>query len=88
MNTLFHHVVISPVAGSMIVLNGAANRDPFELNISFFEQVLIGPDTFLDNFPDFPGSFPDFPDNFLAFLTLFVAFLTFSSLSLVFSGLS
>ena len=42
-------MVISPAAGSKIVLNGAANRDPFVLNISFlhrFELVLVGFDLF------------------------------------------
>ena len=41
MNTLLHHVVISLAVGSRLVLNGAANRDPFVLNHFFAQGILF-----------------------------------------------
>ena len=47
-NTLLHHVVISPGVGWKIVLNGVANMDPFVLNSISFAQ---GNKSLLQTFP-------------------------------------
>ena len=41
MNTLIHHVVILPAVGSMVVLNGDANRDPFAQAFLLSDQITF-----------------------------------------------